>query len=88
MSTRSRDEHPHDWTHYPVDHLAALLPDGQKAEARWEALKALREGHAIVLVLRGGWDPAGPGGRHPEGTPGACSAFLRPLDHHRPELLR
>jgi hypothetical protein len=51
MSTTSRDEHAHDWTHYPVDHLAAVLRDGREAE---RAALALRDaGFADVVVFAG-----------------------------------
>src|SRR5258705_8466041 len=51
MPTARRDEQLHDLVHYPVDHLVAILRDGQEAE---QAAQALRDaGFDDVEVMAG-----------------------------------
>src|SRR5258707_10362515 len=51
MPTARRDEQLHDLVHYPVDHLVAMLRDGQEAE---QAAQALRDaGFDDVEVMAG-----------------------------------
>src|SRR5258708_11422974 len=51
MPTTRRDEQLHDLVHYPVDHLVAILRDGQEAE---QAAQALRDaGFDDVEVIAG-----------------------------------
>src|SRR5258708_38877713 len=51
MPTTRRDEQLHDLVHYPVDHLVAILRDGQEAE---RAAQDLRDaGFDDVEVLAG-----------------------------------
>ena len=51
MPTTRRDEQLHDLVHYPVDHLVAILRDGQEAE---QAAQALRDaGFDDVEVMAG-----------------------------------
>lgn len=51
MPTTRRDKQPHDLVHYPVDHLVAILRDGQEAE---QAAQALRDaGFDDVEVMAG-----------------------------------
>ena len=40
MPTTRHDEQRHDLVHYPVDHLVAILRDGQEAEQAAQALRA------------------------------------------------
>src|SRR5260370_40691641 len=51
IPTTRRDEQLHDLVHYPVDHLVAILRDGQEAE---QAAQALRDaGFDDVEVMAG-----------------------------------